>query len=86
MCSHFPARILRLLPLKQNGVIEAASKYIREICGEMIVKKHERLQKNQAAEKDILSVALQSGGFTDDQLVDQVSARVAIAAPIETIC
>jgi hypothetical protein len=64
---------LRLLPLKQNGVIEAAAKYIREICGEMIEKKHETLRNNKDSGKDILSVALESGGFTDEQLVDQVS-------------
>jgi hypothetical protein len=40
----------------------------------MIEKKHETLQNNKDSGKDILSVALESGGFTDEQLVDQVSA------------
>jgi hypothetical protein len=69
---------LRLLPLKQNGVIESAANYIRQICGEMIEKKHETLRSKKDSGKDILSVALESGGFTDEQLVDQVSEKSSI--------
>lgn len=43
----------------------------------MIAKKHETLRKGEKPEVDILSVALQSGGFSDENLVDQLMTFLA---------
>jgi len=72
-----PHRLLQLLPFKQNLNIMAASKYIREVCRDMIAKKHEKMRNHEKTEVDILSVALQSGGFTDESLVDQMMTFLA---------
>lgn len=64
-----PHWLLKRLPLKRNQELNVATDYIKQVCRDLIVKKRERMEKGQASEVDILSVALSSGGFTDENLV-----------------
>ena len=73
----FPTWILHHLPFKQNRQIAAASIKIRSICRELIRSKKERMSAQKDSGVDILSVALQSGGFTDENLVDQMMTFLA---------
>lgn len=70
-----PIRLLRLLPLKRNADMTAASSYIKQVCRDLIAGKRERLhveKQRSKADIDILSVALESGGFSDEDLVNQM--------------
>ena len=73
----FPAWILHRLPFKQNIEISAASIKIRSICRDLVTSKKERMSAQKDSGIDILSVALQSGGFTDENLVDQMMTFLA---------
>lgn len=72
-----PSWILHRLPFKQNREISAASLKIRSICRELVTSKKERMSGQKDSGIDILSVALQSGGFTDENLVDQMMTFLA---------
>lgn len=65
----FPFWLLKRLPFKRNHELNAATDYIKQVCRGMVAKKRERFEKGQVSERDILSVALSSGGFTDENLV-----------------
>ncbi|KAG8414744.1 hypothetical protein J3459_014105 [Metarhizium acridum] len=70
-----PIRLLRLLPLRRNAEMSAASSYIKQVCRDLIAGKRERLdveKQRSKADIDILSVALKSGGFSDEDLVNQM--------------
>lgn len=67
----FPGWIVRNLPIKRNGDIEAAVAVIRSTCRQLIRAKKEKLDKNELTDIDILSVALESGGFSEENLIDQ---------------
>ncbi len=67
-----PFWILHRLPFEHNLKIAAACVKIRSICRELITLKKERMSTQKDSGIDILSVALQSGGFTDENLVDQM--------------
>ncbi|PLB55569.1 cytochrome P450 [Aspergillus steynii IBT 23096] len=59
------------LPLKRNEDIMNASEVIRSVARQMIREKHQKLNTDTTG-VDILSVALQSGSFTEDELIDQM--------------
>lgn len=63
-----PFWLLKRLPLKRNQDLNNATDYIKQVCRDMIAKKRERFEKGQVSEVDILSVALNSGGFKDEEL------------------
>ncbi|KAM0332611.1 hypothetical protein ACHAQA_002895 [Verticillium albo-atrum] len=68
-----PGPIVNALPLKRNGDIAQASSVIRATCRDLIAEK--KGQKVRGT--DILSVALESGAFTDENLVDQMMTFLA---------
>jgi cytochrome P450 len=72
-----PSWIVRNIPLKRNGDIERAALVIREVCRSLIQIKREKLEKKELTDVDILSVAMESGIFSDDQLVDQMMTFLA---------
>jgi cytochrome P450 len=72
-----PHSILRALPLKRNDDVLAASQLARETSRQLIQAKKEKLKKTEASSPDIISVALESGGFTDEQLVDNMMTFLA---------
>ena len=73
-----PQWFLRSLPVSHNQRIEVSCNTIKEVCLELISKKKELLdQKEKQVETDILSVALESGGFTEEDLVNQMMTFLA---------
>ncbi|KAL8820002.1 MAG: hypothetical protein Q9223_001673 [Gallowayella weberi] len=73
-----PFWLLRLIPVSRNQEIPAAVKTIRRICRQLIEAKKQALDsKNRDTGKDIISVALSSGGFTEEMLVDQMMTFLA---------
>lgn len=67
-----PEWFLTKLPIKHNDNINGASQYIRSVCRDLIVQKKLKIAQKQQSDHDILSVALESGGFSDEDLVDQL--------------
>ncbi|KAJ4424852.1 hypothetical protein N0V82_000571 [Gnomoniopsis sp. IMI 355080] len=72
-----PMWIVARLPVKRNGDVAEAARTIREVCHELIREKKEKLARKELTDVDILSVALESGGFTDENLVDQLMTFLA---------
>ena len=72
-----PGWFVRNLPIKRNGDIEAAANVIRTTCRQLIRAKKDKLEKNELTDVDILSVALESGGFSEENLVDQLMTFLA---------
>ena len=75
-----PIPLLRLLPLKRNDDIASAAATIRGASRRLIQEKQRKLadvEKRETLGKDILSVALASGGFTVENLVDQTMTFLA---------
>lgn len=66
-----PMGLLRSLPLQRNSEIAHSSSYIRMTCRRMIEEKRKKQSLGKDTGIDVLSVAMQSGAFTDDELVDQ---------------
>ena len=77
----FPRWLLGLLPVQRNADIEAANVYIKQVCRDLIAEKRRKLKGDTSdtshSERDILSVALESGGFTDEELVAQLMTFLA---------
>jgi len=67
-----PGWFLNNLPLKRNRDIKEAQDTIKDICRDLIREKKAKGEKSERSEIDILSVALESGSFTDDELVHQM--------------
>ncbi|KAK5990874.1 Cytochrome P450 monooxygenase FUM15 [Cladobotryum mycophilum] len=73
----FPAWFLGNLPVKRNSDLKAAAKSIRAVCRDLIQEKKAKLANKEQPDADILSVALESGEFTDENLVDQLMTFLA---------
>ncbi|KAI1211052.1 cytochrome P450 [Annulohypoxylon truncatum] len=73
----FPNWLLARLPIKRNNDINAAAETIRNVCRRLIQEKKEKLARKELKDRDILSVALESGGFSDENLVDQLMTFLA---------
>jgi len=65
------------IPVKRNSDVRAAREVIRSTCRDLIREKKEKLARKETSSVDILSVALESGGFTDENLVDQLMTFLA---------
>ncbi|KAK0730527.1 cytochrome P450 [Lasiosphaeris hirsuta] len=72
-----PGWFLDKLPVKRNGDVHAAARFIRATCADLIQEKKQKLARKELTDVDILSVALESGGFTDENLVDQMMTFLA---------
>lgn len=72
-----PVWFLNLLPVRRNEDINKAAGEIRSVCRDLIQEKKAKLAETKQADVDILSVALESGGFTDENLVDQLMTFLA---------
>jgi cytochrome P450 len=74
-----PQWIVRRIPIKRNADIAAAASNIRNVSRKLIAEKKEKMDAKEAitGDKDILSVALESGGFTVEDLVDQTMTFLA---------
>ncbi|PYI12623.1 cytochrome P450 [Aspergillus sclerotiicarbonarius CBS 121057] len=73
-----PDWMVNCLPLRRNEEIRNAARTIRGVCAELIRQRSELLRDSSALEhRDILSVALQYGGFSEDHLIDQLMTFLA---------
>lgn len=72
-----PQWILQTLPIEQNDQTALAAKKIRSVCMDLIADKKAKMAAKEAQDLDILSVALESGLFSDDGLVDQMMTFLA---------
>ncbi|KAI0971442.1 cytochrome P450 [Xylaria arbuscula] len=72
-----PGWLLASLPVKRNEDVNAASRYIRSVCESLIQEKKQKIAQKEVADHDILSVALDSGGFSDENLADQLMTFLA---------
>lgn len=57
---------------KRNQEIVEAQQFIKQTCRDLIRGKREVMDEKRETGKDIISVALNSGGFTDEELVNQM--------------
>lgn len=60
------------IPIKRNNDVNAASQFIKQTCRDLIASKRAQMEKKERTDVDIISVALESGGFTDEDLVNQM--------------
>lgn len=67
-----PFWFLSRIPVKHNSNIEGASSTIKQICRDLIAKKRKQMAEKERTDVDIVSVALESGGFTDEELANQM--------------
>lgn len=72
-----PGWLVNNLPIARNNDMNEASATIRDLCRREIKEKKDKLEKGAAPDVDILSIALRSGGFTDENLVDQMMTFLA---------
>lgn len=72
-----PFWLLRRLPVERNEQIEEAVKVITSTCYDLIRTKRQQLDKCGDIGRDIISVALKSGGFSDKELVNQLMTFLA---------
>ena len=72
-----PLWLLRGIPLQRNTDIREAAATIKQTCLRLIQDKRRRLEKGEQNDYDILSVALESGGFSDNDLVNQLMTFLA---------
>lgn len=72
-----PLWFLRGLPVQRNTDMREAAATIKQTCLRLIQEKRRRLEKGEQTDYDILSVALESGGFSDDDLVNQLMTFLA---------
>lgn len=67
-----PFWFLSRIPVKHNSNIEGASSTIKTICRDLIANKRKKMAEKERTDVDIISVALESGGFTDEELANQM--------------
>ncbi|KAI3342069.1 cytochrome P450 [Ustulina deusta] len=72
-----PGWFLAQIPVKRNEDVNAASQYIRSVCRSLIQEKKQKIARKEPTDHDILSVALESGGFSDENLADQLMTFLA---------
>ncbi|KAF2269729.1 cytochrome P450 [Lojkania enalia] len=72
-----PAWLARALPFKRNEEVRNAVMTIKKVARDLIRDKRAKLEKNARTDVDIISVALESGGFTDEELVNQLMTFLA---------
>ena len=81
-----PPRLLRLIPTSFNSDIVSASQAIRRIAAEMIREKRQKMIQNpDTIDLDILSQAIGSEGFSDENLVDQLMTMLLAGENIERL-
>lgn len=77
-----PYWFLSRLPVKHNSNINGASETIKQTCRDLIAKKRENMAEKERTDVDIISVALESGGFTDEELANQMMTFLVSASHV----
>lgn len=57
--------------------MQRSSNFLRSFCRSSIEAKRQQAQADPASELDILTVAMHSGAFSDEDLVDQMMTFLA---------
>ena len=73
----FPPRLVNMLPIKRNEEVGKARKVIRAACRNLIQEKKAKMANSKRTDVDILSVALESGVFSEENMVDQLMTFLA---------
>ncbi|KAI4102092.1 MAG: hypothetical protein LQ345_007385 [Seirophora villosa] len=72
-----PQWLVRRLPFLRNDKIKRSSEFLRSFCRSTIESKRRKPQTEITSEFDILTVAIHSGAFSDEDLVDQMMTFLA---------
>ncbi|KAI0387932.1 cytochrome P450 [Hypomontagnella monticulosa] len=72
-----PDWVVSRLPVQRNTDIAEAAQTIRGVCRKVIQAKKEKMDRKEPIDRDILSVALESGAFTEENLIDQLMTFLA---------
>ena len=72
-----PGWIVERLPIKRNDDIMAASKIARGTSFDLVRQKKQRMMSKEKMDPDIISIALESGLFTEEKLVDNMMTFLA---------
>ncbi|KAL8684238.1 MAG: hypothetical protein Q9218_008370, partial [Villophora microphyllina] len=67
-----PGWFVNRIPVSRNHDIPLASRTIRRVCRQLIEQKKETISSKGPSGIDIISVALSSNVFTDENLIDQM--------------
>jgi cytochrome P450 len=67
-----PGKLVSVLPLRQNEDLDKASEQVRALCFDLIKGKRSKLATGEQPDLDILSTALESDAFTDEQVVNHM--------------
>ena len=88
----FDLKVLMKIPIRGNKTAQESHDLIRNVAREMIIEKREKMEKSQSKDDDndkddgtaqskdgvdIISVALRSGSFTEENLIDQMMTFLA---------
>lgn len=76
-----PLWFLRALPVKRNEQIADAIRTIKKVARQTIQAKRQKIEKGEPTGVDIISVALESGGFSDEDLVNQLMTFLVSSCP-----
>ncbi|KAL8839542.1 MAG: hypothetical protein Q9176_004403 [Flavoplaca citrina] len=72
-----PQWIVRRLPFIRNDTMQRSSNFLRAFCRSSIEAKRQKAKTEPTDELDILTVAMHSGVFSDEDLVDQMMTFLA---------
>lgn len=72
-----PGWLVTRIPIRRNEDMALAARTIRQTCMDLIREKQAKLARKELHDVDILSVALESGGFSEENLVDQLMTFLA---------
>ena len=67
-----PPSVLAYIPIKRNEDLAEASRIARQTSLDLIQHKKREMSEKGTTDKDIISVALESGFFTESELVNQM--------------
>ena len=67
-----PAWTIRMLPTSFNSDLILGAQTIRRIAGDMIRERRQEMNRNEQNNADILSVAIKSDAFSEENLIDQL--------------
>ena len=72
-----PGWLVSKLPVRRVKQVNKAAQFIRSTTRQLIREKQQKLEKHQLKDLDILSIAMASGGFSEENLVDQMMTFLA---------
>lgn len=77
LSAFLPRWLVENLPMERNREFKVATSTIRQACKDLIQEKKVKLANKELQDVDILSIALESGQFSDENLEDQMMTFLA---------